>query len=108
MNLDRFTVIEKIELLQRSILVNSYAYYVLNSNILTDFQYDANTRVLHQLKSDFPDSYSKSRYFKYFKDFESGTGFYLIGQLDDDKELRSRIRNDAILALELKEKEDLI
>ena len=104
MNLDGFTIIEKIELLQRSILVNSYAYYMLDSNILTDFQYDANTRVLRQLKQDYPDEYAKSRYFKYFKNFNSGTGFNLIGLLEDDKELRSRIISDAMIALKLKEK----
>ena len=68
---DRFTIQERIELLQRSILVNSYAYYELNENILTDFQYDANTRMLRQLKRDFPEEYSKSRYFKYFEHFSA-------------------------------------
>ena len=36
-----FTDLEKIQLLQRSILVNSYIYYELNENLLSDFQYDA-------------------------------------------------------------------
>lgn len=106
MNLDGFTIIERIELLQRSILVNSYAYYMLDSNILTDFQYDANTRILRQLKQEYPDEYSKSRYFKYFKNFDSGTGFNLMGLLEKDKELYNRIIGDAILALELKRKKE--
>lgn len=102
MNLDKFTLLEKIELLQRSIIVNSYAYYELNENVLSDFQYDANTRMLRQLKRDFPDEYSKSRYFKYFENFESGTGYDLLGMVAKDKELHSRIINDAMLALDLK------
>jgi len=102
MKLDGFTVLEKIELLQRSILVNSYAYYMMDSNILSDYQYDANTRMLRQLKREYPNEYSKSRYFKYFKDFESGTGFNLIGILD--KELYGRVISDAMLALDLKER----
>ena len=102
---DRFTVLEKIELLQRSILVNSYAYYELNENILTDFQYDANTRMLRQLKRDFPEEYSKSRYFKYFEEFESGTGFHLMGVLAKDKELCTQIYRDATLSLDIKRKE---
>ena len=103
MNLDGFTVLEKIELLQRSILVNSYAYYMLDSNILTDFQYDVNTRLLRQLKNEYPDEYVKSRYYEYFTGFESGTGFNLMALLmKKDKDLYNRIIGDAILALELK------
>lgn len=99
---DRFTVQEKIELLQRSILVNSYAYYELNENILTDFQYDANTRMLRQLKREFPEEYSKSRYFKYFEHFESGTGFDMMGMLAKDKELSAQVYRDAALSLDIK------
>lgn len=102
---DRFTVQEKIELLQRSILVNSYAYYELNENILTDFQYDANTRMLRQLKREFPEEYSKSRYFKYFEHFESGTGFDMMGMLSKDKELSAQVYRDAALSLDIKGKE---
>ena len=45
-----FTPLEKIQLLQRSILVNSFAYYELDSNILADFQYDDNAKQLAELK----------------------------------------------------------
>lgn len=74
---ETFTDKEKIQLLQRSILVNSYAYYELNENILTDYQYDANTRQLLELKRSAPEAYRKSRYYRYFDNFESGTGFDL-------------------------------
>ena len=47
-----YNVVEKIQLLQRSILVNSFAYYELNQNILTDFQYDANAMQLEELLRD--------------------------------------------------------
>ena len=102
---DRFTVLEKIELLQRSILVNSYAYYELNENILTDFQYDNNTRTLRRLKQEYPEEYSKSRYFKYFEDFESGTGYNLMGMLAKDKELNAKVFRDVMLSLDIKRKE---
>ena len=102
---DRFTIQERIELLQRSILVNSYAYYELNENILTDFQYDANTRMLRQLKRDFPEEYLKSRYFKYFEHCESGTGFDMMGMLAKDKELSAQVYRDAALSLDIKGKE---
>ena len=47
----QFTDKEKIQLLQRSILVNSYAYYELNENILSDYQYDAKMNRFLQYES---------------------------------------------------------
>lgn len=95
---------EKIQLLQRSILVNSYAYYDLNQNILSDYQYDMNTRQLLELKESNPEAYQKSRYHKYFDNFESGTGFDLMYRVrGGNKKLFRNIARDAHLALRLKE-----
>lgn len=98
-----FTDKEKIELLERSILVNSYAYYELDRPILHDFQYDANTRQLLELKRTAPEDYRKSRYYKYFDNFESGTGYDLTSRLRKNKKLFKIISHDAHLALKLKE-----
>lgn len=97
-----FTDKEKIQLLQRSILVNSYAYYELNENILADYQYDANTRQLLELKKTNPEAYQKSRYRRYFDNFESGTGFDLTSRLRKNRNLYERVVRDAHLALRLK------
>lgn len=93
---------EKIQLLERSILVNSYAYYELDQNILSDYQYDMNTRQLLELKRSNPDAFRKSRYYKYFDNFESGTGFDLTSRLRKDKKLFKIISHDAHLALKYK------
>ena len=97
-----FTDVEKIQLLQRSILVNSYAYYELNENILSDYQYDMNTRQLLELKESSPEAFRQSRYYKYFNNFESGTGFDLTSRLEKDKKLYKIISHDAHLALKHK------
>ena len=97
-----FTDKEKIQLLQRSILVNSYAYYELNENILEDYQYDQNTRQLLELKESNPEVYQKSRYRKYFDNFESGTGFDLTSRIRKNKSLYKKIERDAHVALRLK------
>lgn len=99
---ETFTDKEKIQLLQRSILVNSYAYYELNENILTDYQYDANTRQLLELKRSAPEAYRKSRYYRYFDNFESGTGFDLTSRIRKNKKLYDQVARDAHLALKLK------
>lgn len=106
-----FTPIEKIQLLQRSILVNSFAYYELNENILSDFQYDANARQLEELCNKYPDVVNRSRYYKYFHDFfgtdgaHMTSGFDLLRRIEkDDSELYRHIWIDATLALNLKAK----
>lgn len=98
----QFTDLEKIQLLQRSILVNSYAYYELNENILSDHQYDMNTRQLLQLKRDNPEVYKQSRYYDYFDNFESGTGFDLSSRIKKDQRLYKNVSRDAYMALEMK------
>lgn len=98
----QFSDKEKIQLLQRSILVNSYAYYELDSNILSDYQYDMNTRQLLELKRSNPEAYQKSRYHRYFDNFESGTGFDLTSRVRKNKKLYDNIARDAHLALKQK------
>ena len=93
---------EKIQLLQRSILVNSYAYYELDQTILSDYQYDMNTRQLLELKKTNPEAYQKSRYRRYFDNFESGTGFDLTSRVRQNKKLFNNIARDAHLALKQK------
>lgn len=108
---DIFTIKERIELLERSILVNSYAYYMLNENILEDYQYDANTVQLENFIKQFPKEFLQSRYYKYFHDFcsndggtHNSTGFDLLYRVKkDDKELHRRIAIDATWALKNKQ-----
>ena len=101
-----FTDKEKIQLLQRSILVNSFAYYELNTNILSDYKYDMNTKQLLDLKESAPEAYRKSRYYRYFDNFESGTGFDLVGRLRHNRNLYQKIETDARLAIALKKEHE--
>lgn len=112
---EHFTDKDKIQLLQRSILVNSFAYYELNSNILTDFQYDDNAKQLKELKRRNPTAFENSRYNIYFKDFCSDSdnlhytsGFDLLEAVKkNDKDLYRYIWIDAELALRLKSEKRL-
>ena len=93
----------------RSILVNSFAYYELNENILSDFQYDANAIQLSELKRDHPEEFKRSKYYDYFYDYcqdsdvHYTSGFDLIERVrKDDEDLYRRIWMDAAWALDLK------
>lgn len=107
-----FTVVEKIQLLQRSILVNSFAYYELNENLLSDFQYDANARQLAELKKQYPDEFKRSKYYAYFHDYCSEdenvhytSGFDLLDRVrKNDPKLYRYLHIDAALASDLKQK----
>lgn len=111
---DTFTIKDRIECLERSILVNSFAYYELNDNILPDYKYDANTVQLESFAKQFPAEFIKSRYYKYFYDFcvtddgeatHNSSGFDLLSRVkDDDEDLYRRIMIDATMALDLKSK----
>ena len=105
-----FNVVERIQLLQRSILVNSVAYYELDSNILSDFQYDTNAQQLVNLIREYPEEFKRSRYYPYFHDYCTDddnvhftSGFDLMERVRaKDPELYRYLRMDAIMALDLK------
>jgi hypothetical protein len=105
-----FSVVEKIQLIQRWILVQSFAYYELNENIVSDFKYDANAKQLERLVMENHEDAKRSRYYDYFYDFfdeSDGThmtsGFDLLERVKRrDKNLYKRIHMDAANALHLK------
>lgn len=104
-----FSFAERIQLLERSILVNSFAYYILDDNILSDFQYDDNAKELAELKKGHPEDFKRSRYYEYFKDYCNDedmvytSGFDLLEKVRKaDYNLYSRLHEDASMALRLK------
>lgn len=105
-----FNPLEKIQLLQRSILVNSFAYYELDGNLLSDFQYDDNAKQLAVLKKEYPKEFKRSRYYDYFHDYcqddiHYTSGFDLLERVrKNDENLYRHIWMDAAWALELKNK----
>ena len=100
-----FNVVEKIQLLQRWIMVASVAYYDFDGNFIEDYKYDANARQLVDLMNKYPEEATRSRYHKYFYDYTGETGYHLSSRVErDDSDLYRHIRMDAIWALDLKSK----
>lgn len=98
-----FTIVEKIQLLQRWILVQSFAYYQFDNSIAVDFVYDDNAKQLASMLKEFPDEAKRSRYYDYFYDFTGETGYHLVGRVEkNDPELYEHIWMDAAWALDLK------
>lgn len=107
-----FNILQQIQLLQRWILVQSFAYYELNSNVSSDFQYDANAMQLVNLMREYPEESNQSRYYEYFKDYCTASddahftsGFDLLERVrKTDKELYRYLHMDAAMALDSKQK----
>lgn len=107
-----YNPVERIQLLQRWILVQSFAYYQLDENIASDFSYDANAMQLAELKKQYPDEFERSRYYDYFHDYAAEddeahytSGFDLLERVrKNDEQLYRYIHMDAIMALEQKVK----
>lgn len=83
-NNPKFTVKDKIELLQRFILINSYLYYELGLTIISDHRFDDECRQLCSLKLEHPEEYKNARYSYAMMDFDGSTGFDLMGKLNEN------------------------
>ena len=107
-----FNPVEKIQLLERWILVQSFCYYELNENCASDFDYDANARQLAELKKKYPDEFKRSRYYDIFHDYCTDvdgahyvSGFDLLERVRrTDDQLYRYLRMDSIMALDQKQK----
>lgn len=107
-----FLIQDRMELLERWILVQSFVYYELNENVAPDYVYDANAVQLNMLAKGWPDIFKKSRYYDYFHDFASDgdqehyvSGYHLLQRVrKKEPDLFRRIWIDAVWALDNKRK----
>jgi hypothetical protein len=66
---------ELIHRRRRQVLLHSYLYYQMNTNIISDHTYDYWCKELAELQRDYPEeSKNVSFYFKEFSDFDGSTG----------------------------------
>jgi hypothetical protein len=82
-----FTEKEKIDALQRWILVQSFLYYETDLQLVTDKVYDDNCKQLVGYQNEFRKAFKSSMYYYVFHDFDGSTGFDLYYRLNkEDKE----------------------
>ena len=87
----------KIQELQIWVLVHSFLYYELNTNIVNDKTYDANAKQLYLMMQLNEEEALKSPYRKVFEGYMPDTGFDLYSKLD--KEQKKYIKYKARAAL---------
>ena len=79
---DDWTLKDKIEFLQRKIILNSVVYYEYDTNFLSDKFYDSICRQLVTLQHEYGDVID-TQYGYAFCDFDGSTGFDLYFRLNE-------------------------
>lgn len=79
---NNFTLKDKVEFLQRKVILNSIIYYYLDNNLMSDLEYDILSRHLVELQNIYGDV-SDTQYGYVMKDFDGNTGFDLYERLND-------------------------
>lgn len=81
---DYRAVIEYVNFLQRYIIVHSYIYYEMDSNVISDKEYDKKAKELVTYKNKFPQYWKYTEYYQQFgDDYNGATGFTLFHDLND-------------------------
>lgn len=89
---DDWTNVDKMNYLQRKIILNSMAYYMYNVSPLSDRAYDEMSKQLVEMQKVYWDEVYLTQYGYAFHDFDGTTGFDLYGRLlDRDKEYLEKI-----------------
>jgi len=89
-----FTLVEKINLLERWILFHSYLYYEKNESVVSDYMYDNNAHILYKAMVKYPKAFKASRYYKFFKDYDGNTGMHLVDKIKKSKKLVDMLEFD--------------
>jgi hypothetical protein len=83
---------------RRQILVHSFLYYQMNTNIISDYDFDSLCRDLVKLQNQYPTIAKDCVYHNDFKDFDGSSGFDLPYSLPE-------IQRNGISMLKYREKQ---
>lgn len=81
---ESFTTVDKLNNIERRVLIHSYVYYELNDNLISDESYNKLTRLLAKKVRQYQGTKTlkKTMYGYVFSDYTDGsTGFDLIKKL---------------------------
>lgn len=77
----RWSLKDKVEFLQRKIIINSILYYYRDTNFISDNQFDEVSAYLVNLQSQI--DIEETMYGYIFYDFDGTTGFHLYDRLTE-------------------------
>jgi len=93
---------EKVEALERIIIVHSIIYYELNSSVISDQKFDKLARLLaKKIQKHGEKRIRKTQYGYVLYDFDGTTGFDIMGRLNEkDKSYLTNLAEHVLLAAE--------
>lgn len=91
--------VNKISLLQRWILVHSFIYYHCDTNVVSDYMFDMNSKQLAKTTEEHPDDHEESAYYYAMRDFDGSTGVGFTELLN--KEDLIKIKRDAYWIIDM-------
>lgn len=74
---DDLVIADKILRRRFQMMVHSYLYYEMNTNLITDRQFDTWGRELVKLQADYPEISKQVEYYEAFANWDASTGFDL-------------------------------
>lgn len=86
-------LLEQMNRRQRQILVHSFLYYQLNTNIITDYTFDCWSKELVSLMKDNPEITKQTVYYEGFKEFDGSSGYDLPYSLPEVQQVGYRLLN---------------
>lgn len=85
---------QKMEWLERYIIIHSILYYELDTNIIPDKQFDCVSKQLLKMSKENNIDFKQTKYYYVFKDFDANTGFYIYDRLNKkDKQYLTNVSN---------------
>ena len=86
-----FTLLDKINFLQRKIILNSIMYYMYNTSFISDHFYDSCCKQLVELHDEYGEDFVEdSKYGYAYYDFDGSTGYHLFSRLNEEDKLHLR------------------
>lgn len=102
----RWSLKDKVEFLQRKIIINSILYYYRDTNFITDNQFDEVSAYLVNLQAQI--DIEETMYGYIFYDFDGTTGFHLYDRLNEnDKNYLDNIVNHILILSRKQDKRKL-
>lgn len=91
---------DKIDALERQILVHSMIYYEMNKSVISDAEFDKLAKLLVKKINKYGEKkMSKTQYWYVFNDFDGNTGFDLIHRLKKADKERIKVIATYVLRL---------
>jgi hypothetical protein len=103
----RWGILDRINFLQRKVIINSIIYYEMGKSVMSDKDFDDISHQLVSLQEQLQDIEDQTTYGYMMFDFDGSTGFDLPSRLNpEDHEYLSLIANRIFYKINGAQKED--